>query len=596
MKKLFYLFLIIGLVVTSCNKPIEIPTTEKEVVFSASMGATNFKSSNGDTPSTDCNTSEASYAMIGINGEDPFRVELTINEDGNIITESIKLSDLDLDGNDDGTDYQLTFFALFDSNDDIILGTPLSDAPFGSFVTAGLPVTFTVDGFFKNEVPVQVLCYTPTLIAEFGYSWFAFDVINVREICFFGDICVDASDYAGSLYKDQKNGLQHDMPAIFRVDISMWNEDANDGVGAYEIITTKNNETFEGSSTDAFDWLGEGAALCVQYPDYSGTDKIKIDLSVYVKVDGGFAYVNYKTWEFLDNNFLVLVTDQEEDGVIDFVIGDCVPGADIIIPWDDDPTTPDPDPVDRTIKFNGNICLDDGTTPAQFEIIFTDNTSTIPYYSGAAGGEISITYTDYPNQNDNFQFVLSVNVNGTWVGTTLSITDDGGLFDEDNEPINFNDNDGVVDFIVGDCEPNADIIIQTPEPCGTCGYETDAQGEKIQSLTLQYTGGITDLENLHIIVTADHENPPILYNGKPGNNPFTFIGQKGGGEVGAKIYVYINTDLEDLPSNPDNLPVGDIRRIHSSCSVPFYVGQYWGDFEVVSGILQSGSTLCSESN
>lgn len=441
MKKLFYLFLIIGLAITSCNKPDVLPT-EVEVSFQASMGSTNFKAGGDPISAFDCNTDGATYAILVIN-DVSYTVDLIRDDNGSVYTQSIKLPVLA-----SGVKYELTSFMLYDDNDILILASPNSNAPFGEFVTAGLPIDFEVDGFYKVNIPIQVLCYTPTTIIEFGFSWFSFETVTVRELCFFGDICVDADDYIGSIYEGQLYGLQHDMPAIFEVKVSIWDADLGDS-GDWKEISVKNNEKYDNGDK----WLGEGDALCIQYPDYEGVDTYKIELLVLVSDgNGGFNYQSFLTWNFDDDDFPV--TDKDGDGVIDFVIGDCVPNADIIID-PEDPTDPPP---------------------------------TV------------------------------------------------------------------------DCEECKDHV------------------GKIQALTLRYTG---TANNPHIIITADN-NGPTLYDGYPTTDEFSFIGQKNGGELGAKIYAYVND--------------GSSLEIHTSCSVPFYVGQLWGDFEVVSGILLSGSILCDDSN
>lgn len=350
MKKLFYLFLIIGLAIISCNKPDVLPT-EVEVSFQTSMGGTNFKAGGDPISAFDCNTDGATYAILVIN-DVSYTVDLIRDDDGSVYTQSIKLPVLA-----SGVKYELTSFMLYDDDDNLILASPNSNAPFGEFVTAGLPIDFEVDGFYKVNIPIQVLCYTPTTIIEFGFSWFSFETVTVRELCFFGDICVDIDDYVGSIYEGQLYGLQHDMPAIFKVEISMWNDQTNDWDNP---ITEENNSS----------WLGEGAALCVQYPDYEGVDTYKIELLVLVSDgNGGFEYQSFLTWNFEDDNFPV--TDKDGDGVIDFVIGDCVPNADIIIvPEDPTPPTVECDDCDGHVSALTLLYIaDDGNS---HEIRITD--------------------------------------------------------------------------------------------------------------------------------------------------------------------------------------------------------------------------------
>lgn len=301
MKKLFYLFLIAGLVVASCNKAEEIPT-EQDVVLKISTAASGFKSGTCDNP-------VAQYALIEIDGTtksvDVFYL------DGIIYTNTLKLS---------VGSHSVTMFVLKNDNgtptntsDDFeVLATPLEGATFSSFVADALPLTFTTGAFLKNEVDIQVLCFKPTTITDFGFSWFAIDRIIVREFCFFGDICVaDYATYANTLYASQSNGLQHDMPAIFKVVVF------RNGIQ----VATYNNESYK----------GEGSALCAQYPDYIGVDDtFKFELWVKVMNGSTFAYVKYHEWTVLNDANLPNIGT---DNVLDFVIGTCVPTADLVLNW-----------------------------------------------------------------------------------------------------------------------------------------------------------------------------------------------------------------------------------------------------------------------
>ncbi len=382
MKKLFSLFILIGLIFTSCSK-LEVPTKEVEVSFKATMGGDSFKTVD---PSTfDCTTDAATYAILIINNVE-YVVDLLREDNIDLFTQTIKLPKLEMGE----ADYELTSFLLFapdidnDGKDEIILATPMSEATYGAYVTVPLPFNFGVEEYTKNEVAIQVLCFTETEMEAFGFSWFSFEYITVRELCFFGDICVDTNDYVGSLYEDQRNHLQRDMPAIFRIDI--YNN------GTY--LTSKDNS--------ASDWLGEGAVLCVQYPDYEGTDNYKIKLSVLVRTgvdangDNTFAYVLYRTWDFVDNNFPV--TDIDIDGVIDFVIGDCVPDADLILTdpiptFSGEETAYAYDPYGKAICFidipeitNNNWGFSNGAYSP------SENNYILNLYAGAGGCDIDKAY------------------------------------------------------------------------------------------------------------------------------------------------------------------------------------------------------------
>lgn len=299
MKKLLYLLAIIGLGLTSCNKPEEIPL-EQDVVLEVTTAATNFKSS--------CDNPVAHYAQITMDGT-TFNVDV-FYLDGKIYTNTIKLTP---------TSHSITMFVLKNDNgtpgnlaDDVeVLATPTTGAAYASFVNTALPQTFQVDAFKKNEVKMQVLCFKPTQITNFGFSWFAIDQLTVREIAFFGDFCTKYyADYVGSLYALQSGGLRHDMPAIFKIDVK---RNGN-------LIATYNNEA----------WKGEGQTLKVQYPDYHNVvDNFEFDLSILVKVGTTFQYKKFHTWTTTDAGVLPNIGS---DNVMDFVLGSCVPTADLILP------------------------------------------------------------------------------------------------------------------------------------------------------------------------------------------------------------------------------------------------------------------------
>jgi hypothetical protein len=74
--------------------------------------------------------------------------------------------------------------------------------------------------FTKVEIPVEVLCFLPSVYDKFGFIWFEITEIVVREFCFFGDVCANGdpytpSDFEGSAY--EAFGLAVDMHAIYEI-------------------------------------------------------------------------------------------------------------------------------------------------------------------------------------------------------------------------------------------------------------------------------------------------------------------------------------------------------------------------------------------
>ncbi len=285
--------------VLSCNKTPDTPEFQ-EVVFQASTESTGLKAS--------CDNPSADFALIQID-ETTYQVDV-FYLDGQIYTNTLKLSP----GN-----HVLKMFVLVNDGgspdnpdgDIIVQAAPLSGNTYAHFVSSPLPFSFTVDAFIKSEIPVELLCYEASEYDNFGFAWFSVNEITVREFCFFGDFCTaDYQQYTGSLYEYQRNGLQHDMPAIFSIDVYR-----ND-----QYLLSYSNE----------EWFGEGRPLCVQYPDYSNfTDHFKFVLKILVQEGSDFVYKEFYTWETTDAEAL---PNMGSDNIMDFVLGDCVPDADLVLP------------------------------------------------------------------------------------------------------------------------------------------------------------------------------------------------------------------------------------------------------------------------
>jgi hypothetical protein len=427
MKKLNYFLLILGLIILSCNKPPEIPQ-EQDVIFQASLKTGTFKSS--------CDNPEGNYALVKID-DNVLQVDV-FYLNGKIYTNTLKLAP---------GPHILKEFALVNNEgptDVIVQAIPLAGNPYANFVSKPLPFEFQVAGFFKSEIPIELLCFKPTDYENFGFSWLSLEQITIQELCFFGDICVtDYASYAGSLYESQTNGLAHDMPAIFKIDVYR-----NDAF----LISYNNTE-----------WLGEGKALCVQYPDYANfTDTFKFVLKILVKDGTSFVYKEFYTWTTTDGN---AIPNIGTDGVLDFVLGTCVPDADLILP-----PYGEPQPIVKNLCFIGDLCATDyayyanslynnanglsSVMPAIFKIGLKHNNVLLGTYNNESlvgtDSPLCISYTDYPNVVDNYAFELSVLViDGTSFVYkpfyTWTLSDSGTL-------PNIGTNN-IMEFVLGSCIP-----------------------------------------------------------------------------------------------------------------------------------------------
>lgn len=190
-------------------------------------------------------------------------------------------------------------------DDDIIVeAVPEVGSEYARFVTNPVSFEITVAEYGKTEISVEVICFDENEFDSFGFDWFTMTEIIVRTQKIYGPLCVEnPDDYEGSPYEGQSNGLQNQMPAIFRIDVYR--------NGAF--LLSYNNE----------DWLGETDPLDVIYADLdNASDHFDFELYVLVKSCGGFYYKQLETWSFDDES--KLVTGDNE--VVDFVVGDCTTG------------------------------------------------------------------------------------------------------------------------------------------------------------------------------------------------------------------------------------------------------------------------------
>ncbi len=344
-----YLILVLTVVgffaVTSCNK---IDSTDQSlgsqgVSFSITPGANlgNLKS----TDTINCYTVTADYVKATID-DSTYKIDVFyIN--GSPYSNTLKLNP--------GT-HMLKEFTLWSDNntpnntaDDIMLAaTPHAGSAYAPYVISSLNIPFVVESFKKVELPVEVVCYEEDHFSNFGFTYFQISQVVIREETFFGDICIkQLSDYTGSLYAQQSNGLQLDMPAIAKIEVY------RNGI----LQQTFSNEA----------WKGEGQPLKVTYGDYlNEVDHFEFKLYILVRKDAGFSYVYFHSWTFDDAQ----VIPQGTDGIVDFVLGNCVPGADLVIPpWMNLPST-------CTYQITGN------------------------YAPGAKGGYVDASLTGFNNVYD----------------------------------------------------------------------------------------------------------------------------------------------------------------------------------------------------
>ncbi len=307
--KLIGILFLSVLLLTNCKK--ENATVDKgqgEVTFAPAQ-TTNFEKDaefNCDLP--------VSYARVVVDG---MYYDLPVFYiDGELTTQAIKL---------DVGDYFLEEFILMNDNetpeikdDDIVVMASVNEeGDFAPYVEMTLPYEFVVEGFIKVELYVEVMCYFPEFFEWYGFEFFTVYRTDIHEKFFYGDLCLEFPyEYEGSLYEDQSEGLQADVPAIFEIEV--WRNE--------EMLFTFSNASF----------LGEDMPLKVTYADRVGVlDEYEFRLSTLVKKGGGFEYVYFYSWYFED----IADMSTGDDNVTDFVIGNCVyDELDLVLPpWIDLP-------------------------------------------------------------------------------------------------------------------------------------------------------------------------------------------------------------------------------------------------------------------
>lgn len=314
-KSIFTIALLVAILFAACNKDKEInSTSEATFEFKIEQSNFNFKS---DVP--ECSDLNMDYVKFVVNGETFKSLIYYVN--GEYLTQVVKLP---------AGDYFLTSFLIYNDNgtpsdesDDILIkASPEPNSQYWDLMTNRLDLPFTVDPFYKKQISIDVLCFEELFFEEFGFTWFEFNDFKLEGHAFFGDICSDCyEEYAGSLYEQQPEGIQMDMPAIF------------------EIRVYRNDETEPLKTFSNAEWLGVGAPLEVFWPNnLNEEEEFSLELWVLLPTGTSFEYRLIDTYTFMDGNGPAT----GEDGVTDFILGSCnMQGSDYEYPmWMNLPIDP----------------------------------------------------------------------------------------------------------------------------------------------------------------------------------------------------------------------------------------------------------------
>lgn len=278
----------------------------------------------------DCSDLEPSYVIINIDGTDYTLQLVTLNNKTE--TEVLKLAE---------GQHFVNEFIVYAAD-----GTAIWASPFmGSYYQVlwqlrGVnELPFTVAGFDKLKVELDVLCYRPFDYERFGFAWFAYSKIEIHTVCFFGDICTKFFDEwhlrteGGNPYLLQDYD-GYDFPAIFSVKV--FYEDSDVLVNDLELNSNAG-------------WYGIGAPLCIEYPDQVEVENEVFAFEIWLAMPDGTDMLIYEG-QFNDTAMAEIGNPDGfggADGIFDFVVGNCsYDGNDAnleLLPWIPVPETADMD-------------------------------------------------------------------------------------------------------------------------------------------------------------------------------------------------------------------------------------------------------------
>jgi hypothetical protein len=236
---------------------------------------------------------------------------------GKLVTESVKI----LLNDRVSLNVRLATFFIYhkkaDGDDVIVKAAPLPGSKYHSLVSHGLGSNIELKKFSKKEIEVDVLCFEPLYIVEFGFTWINLNEIIIRNQCWMANLCVDnPSDYRGSLYEILNNELSNQMPAILKINVLNYvgeaEGDHDDDIN-WDLLITHENNTIE--------TYGINKCLEVFWPDnIDRNDLFRFDIYVLMADGAGqFYYQFYNSYAFWDNDR----PDFGTDGIANFDIGDC---------------------------------------------------------------------------------------------------------------------------------------------------------------------------------------------------------------------------------------------------------------------------------
>lgn len=96
--------------------------------------------------------------------------------------------------------YDLTYFAVYNDDDELIWLAPTRDGDFSDWVDSALPLDINLGAGVKKYVDVEVLCFDDRVVNEYGYLFFDIIGTEAYEFCVFANYCNDAGRHYPANY------------------------------------------------------------------------------------------------------------------------------------------------------------------------------------------------------------------------------------------------------------------------------------------------------------------------------------------------------------------------------------------------------------
>lgn len=335
--KIISLLIIIAIAVVSCQKDENNKLAKlQEVTFGIELVEFNDLKSTPDCPTDgQGNLLIPTIAEIEINST-TYYVDVYMVS-GKYYTQAFKLGV-------DGNPYSVSKFILWTAhpvnfpNAVMVMAMPEFNSEYAQYLTAGsktVPFEIVVGAFTKVEIPIEVLCFQPSVYDKFGFFWFDITEIIIKEFCFFGDICAndnpwEPADFEGSPYSISPYVIAVDMPAIFQIHVFR-----ADGVTPVPALPVGAN---------IFSSFGDPTkTVCAKFPDLIRTYNESFKMKLFVMIPPAFNYVEFATFDVVESNIGVWSIQRNgtnalnQFNAVDFAIGTCSPFSMHIFPY---PTNP----------------------------------------------------------------------------------------------------------------------------------------------------------------------------------------------------------------------------------------------------------------